>query len=53
MTPSRPTPTIDDPSTSNNADDPDSEAAITAAYAAMAAETDTRRNYEIARSRRQ
>lgn len=42
-----------DPGASNNADDPGSEAAITAAYNAMAADPDTHLNYEVARRRRQ
>lgn len=53
VTPPQPTQTDVDHSTSNNVDGPDSEAAIAAAYAAMAADPETHLSYEHARRRRQ
>lgn len=42
-----------DPGTNGDTEDPGSEAAITAAYAAMAADPDSHLSYEHARRRRQ
>lgn len=53
VTSSQPTQTDVDHSTSKNVDGPDSEAAIAAAYAAMAADPETHLSYEHVRRRRQ
>lgn len=52
VTPPQPTQTDGAPDTEHNGD-PASEAAIAAAYAAMAADPDTHLSYEHARRRRQ